>query len=79
MSSTSVNNDHIKPFFLKLGYSLRSDGYRIGFGIRAKVGDFGFGGRLTGLVECSCSKRIGADNSRFESSALVVDSKLEMN
>lgn len=76
MSTRSVHNDYIEPFLLEFGDTLSSNGYRICLGIRTKVCDFGFGGRLASLVKSTGTKSIGTDYTGLETALLIVNSKL---
>ncbi len=73
MSSGCIHNNNIKALFLELRYTLRSDRDRVRLGVGSEICDLGFRRRLSCLVKSTSAERISADNTRLESSSLIVN------
>lgn len=76
VTTGGIHDNDIEPLFLEFGNTLRCSNDGICLGVRTEVRDLGFGSRLSGLVESTSTERVSTNNTGFEASFLVVDSKL---
>lgn len=63
MSATRIHNDHFESLLLEFCNTLRCDGDGVRLRIGTKVRYLGFRSRLAGLIECTSTERISADDT----------------
>lgn len=63
MPPTGINNNDLKPLLLKFCNALRGNGDWVRLGVGPEVGDFGFCGGLSCLVEGAGAEGVCADDA----------------